>query len=229
MPPAAPALIYRTVGCCKTHPKATIEVRIDSLRPLGQHAALEEGTLKELLPGEKEPGVSRYSVLHVKGDDGWHMASVREWVPDPAELVSLEDLEWLVGDWVAKSDAAEVRVSYAWDEDKAYLNGRYTVKRDGKTAMSGTQIVGKDPAGGLRSWQFDKSGSFGESSWARDEGRWVIEATATLPDGSEVAATNILIPLGKDAFTWQSIERTVAGSPVPNLPPVKVTRAKAEK
>jgi hypothetical protein len=206
-----------------------VEVHIESLRLLGRQAALEEGALKLRLPGEKEPGVSRYSVLHVREDDGWRMASVREWVPDPAELVSLKDLDWLIGDWVAKEGDTELRTSYAWDEDHAFLRCRYTLKEGGNVVSSGTQVIGKDPAGGLRSWLFDRSGSFGESSWSRDENRWVLDATGTLPDGSTTTAVNILIPLSKDAFTWQSVERTAAGSPLPDAPPLKVTRVKAQK
>ena len=34
--------------------------------------------------------------------------------------------------------------------------------------------------------------------------------------------------LGKDAFTWQAVERTAAGSPLAGTPPLKVTRVKAE-
>jgi len=213
----------------KNHPKAAIEVEIASVRLLGRHAALEEGSLKLKLPGEKEPGVSRYSVLHVREEDGWKMASVREWVPDPAELVSLKDVEWLLGDWVAGSGDIEVRISYAWDEDRAFLRGHYVRKHKGKTISSGTQVIGKNPGGGLRSWIFDSSGTFGESLWTRHENRWVIEAEGTLPDDSDVTAVNILIPLGKDAFSWQSTERTAAGSELPDSPPLKVTRVKAGK
>src|SRR5262249_16253251 len=111
---------------------------------------------------------------------------------------------------------------------RAFLRCRYTLKKEGKVVSAGTQVIGKDPAGDLRSWLFDKSGSFGESAWTRDEGRWLIEATAVLPDGSEVTATNILVPPGKDSFTWQSVERTAAGAELPDLPPVKVTRVKAK-
>jgi len=211
----------------KKNPRAKVEVEVQSVRLLGPATALEEGALKLTLPGDKEPGQSRYSVLHVHEDDGWKMASVREWIPDPATLVTVKDVEWMLGQWIAKTDEAEVRVTYAWDEDKAFLRGRYIVKR-GKVTMSGTQIIGKNPGGGLRSWVFDSSGTFGESVWTREGNRWVIDAGGTLPDGSEVTATNILIPLGKDAFTWQSIERNVAGSSLPETPPLKVTRLKAE-
>jgi uncharacterized protein (TIGR02246 family) len=212
----------------KKNPKASVDVHIESVRLVGRYVAMEEGSLKLKLSGEAAPAESRYSVLHVKEDDGWRVASVREWVPDPAELVSPKDLEWLVGDWVAKGDGGELRLRYAWDEDKVYLRSRYSLRREGKVLSSGTQVIGKNPGGGLRSWLFDSSGTFGQSVWSHDGGRWVVEAEATLPDGSEVTAVNLLIPLGKDAFTWQSVERTAAGSQLPGTPPVRVTRVKAE-
>jgi uncharacterized protein (TIGR02246 family) len=212
----------------KDNPKAHLEVQVESARLLGRQAAREEGTLKLKVPGEKEPEVSRYSVLHVLEKEGWRMASVREWVPNPDEQVSVKDVEWLVGDWTAKGNGGEAHTRYAWDEDRAFLRCRYTLQKDGKTLAAGTQIIGKDPAGGLRSWLFDRSGSIGESTWTHEKGRWVIEAKVTLPDGSEMTTTHILIPLGKDAFTWQSVARKAAGSELPDTPPVKVTRVKAE-
>jgi uncharacterized protein (TIGR02246 family) len=211
----------------RANPKARLEAQIDSVRILGRSAALEEGALKLRLPNEPEPSISRYSVLHVRDDGRWHMASVREWVPDPQELVSVKDVEWLVGTWTASGPEAGLRITYAWDEDRAFLRGRYVLTKGDTVVNAGTQIIGKNPGGGLRSWHFDKSGTFGESVWAREENRWVIEAAGTLPDGSEVTAINLLIPLGKDAFTWQTVERTAAGSELPSAPPVKVTRTKA--
>ncbi len=210
------------------NPKAKLEVQIESVRVIGRHTALEEGSLRLRSPG-KEPTESRYSVLHIREDDQWKMASVREWVPDPATLVSLKDVEWLVGEWVAKSEDSELRTRYAWDEDRAYLQCRYTLKKAGKVVASGTQVIGKDPAGGLRSWLFDSSGAIGESHWSRDGGRWVIEAAGMLPDGSQTTALNLLVPGGKDSFTWQSIERKAGDSTLPSTPPVKVTRVKGEK
>jgi uncharacterized protein (TIGR02246 family) len=212
----------------KKHPKARLEAQIESVRLFGAQTALEEGTLKVQIPGV-ERSESRYSVLHVREGDGWRVASVREWVPDPAEAVSLNDLAWLVGEWVAKAEKIEVRTIYSWGADKLTLQCRYTIRRDGKETSSGTQIIGKDPARGLRSWLFDRSGAFGESVWERDGDRWVIDAAGTLPDGSELSAVNILIPLDADTFTWQSVERTAAGTPLPDVPPVRVTRVKAGK
>jgi uncharacterized protein (TIGR02246 family) len=213
----------------KENPKTRAEVQIDSLRLLGTHTALEEGTLKVRLKDEKEPGVTRYSVLHVREGNAWRMASVREWIPDPSELITLKDIEWLIGEWTAEANGIEVRTRYAWDEDHAYIHCRYVVKKGEKVTLSGTQIIGKDPTGGLRAWVFDKSGTIGESTWTRDEGRWVMEAKGTLPDGSEVTAVNIMIPLDKDAFTWRSVKRTAGGVELPDQPLLKVTRVKEEK
>jgi uncharacterized protein (TIGR02246 family) len=213
----------------KKNPKARLELHTQSLRQFGHHAALEAGTLKLRLPGSRQPAESRYSVLHVRDADGWHMASVHEWTPDPAELVSLRDLEWLVGEWVGKAGGTEVRTRYSWDEDRAFLHCRYTLKKDGKVVSSGLQVIGKDPAGGLRSWQFDRSGRVGESLWSRDGDHWVIEANAPLPDGGEAHTVNLLIPRGKDAFTWQPGKHTASGTPLPEMPPLKITRVKASQ
>jgi uncharacterized protein (TIGR02246 family) len=213
----------------KGMPKARVEVHIDSIRSLGKHTALEEGSLKLYLPGDTEPGVSHYSVLHVREGEGWRMATVREWVPEPTEFTALKDIEWLVGAWTAKSTEGDLSIRYTWDEDRVFLRGRYVLKRDGKVATSGTQVIGKNPDGGLRSWMFDGSGSFGQSVWVHDEGRWVIEATGTLPDGSAMTAVNILIPLGRDAFTWQVVEHTAGGAELPGTPPIRVTRVRTEK
>jgi uncharacterized protein (TIGR02246 family) len=213
----------------QNNPKATLEVRIESVRLLGRHVAQEDGTLKLRLSGQKESSESRYSVLYVREDEGWRMATVREWLVDPAEQVSLQDIAWLIGEWVGKGEDTEAHTTYSWDADKTFIHCRYQVKSGDKVLSSGTQIIGKDPSGGLRAWVFDSSGSSGESSWSRDGDRWVMDASGKLPDGSDLTTTNILIPLGKDAFTWQSVERTAGGTLLPDGPPLKVTRVKAGK
>jgi uncharacterized protein (TIGR02246 family) len=215
------------VDLFKAQPKATIEVKIDSVRMLGKYTALEEGTLTVKVPGDNDPGVSAYSVLHVREEDGWRMATVREWLPDPQTLVSAKDVEWLIGEWVGKGEGTELRIKVAWDDDKVFLHGRYTLKRGDRVVSTGTQIIGKNPQGGLRSWTFDSNGSFSESVWEREANRWVIRASGTLPDGSETTAVNVMIPLSKDAYTWQSIQRTAAGTQLPATAPAKVTRVKA--
>ena len=121
----------------------------------------------------------------------------------------------------AKGKAGDVSLSFVRGEGKAFLHGKYSVSREGKVVTSGTQIIGKDPKGGLRSWQFERDGGFGEWAWARDGNRWVIEGSGMQPDGEEDTATHLLVPLDKDTFTWQLIERTAGGVVEPGNPPRK--------
>ena len=89
------------------------------------------------------------------------------------------------------------------------------------------QVIGKVPStGGLHIWTFEDSGAVGDSDVTRDGKKWVISARGSTADGRVVTATNFMTPAGADAFTFQSGERTQDGEPLPDLPPVKVTRVK---
>jgi uncharacterized protein (TIGR02246 family) len=214
----------------KAHPKATIAIQVGSVRALGRQTAMAEGVVKVNNPGEAEASETRYSALHVLEDGRWHAASVREWVPAPGFAAATKFLEWLVGDWTAKGERGNIAISYAWgDENKTFLIGKYSISKDGKMVSTGTQGIGRNSSGGLRSWMFDSTGIFNTAMWQREGSRWVDEATGMLPDGTEVNSVSILIPLGQDAFTWHTTERSSDGVPLPPLPPIKVTRVKPNK
>jgi len=210
----------------KANPKATIEVQIESVRVIGRGTATVEGAVTVKHPGDAPAVESRYTALHVNEDGVWRAASVREWVPDPATAVTPANLEWLVGEWTAKGNGGELKITYAWDESKVFINAKYAITKDGKQISQGTHIIGRNPDGGLRSWIFDSSGTFGDALWVRDDKRWISEANGVLPDGTEIASVNVIIPLSPDSFTWQTTDRTANGVPLPALPPVKVTRVK---
>jgi uncharacterized protein (TIGR02246 family) len=210
----------------KTQPRVQVEVTIDSVRLLGRNAAVADGNFQARTGAEPEPNMTYFTSLLAQDAGGWKLASVSEWATDPALSLTLKDLDWLVGEWIAKGDGGELRIRYAWEENKAYLRGTYTLTKNDKSASSGSQIIGQNPLGGLRAWTFDGSGTFGESVWTRDGSRVLAEATATLPDGTDATAVNVLVPLGPDAFTWQSTHRTAGDAVLPELPPVKVTRVK---
>lgn len=167
------------------------------------------------------------SAMFVRDGADWLVASVKETLPADADAAELSDLEFLIGDWEAKRGDRDMSISYAWGDGKAFLRTRDTVREKGKVTASGTEIFAKDPAtGSLRAWMFDKSGTIAESDWGFDGAAWVLTATGTLPLGAEMSATNILAPLGPDALTWQSIDRSIAGQPVPDLVPLEITRLK---
>jgi hypothetical protein len=49
-----------------------------------------------------------------------------------------------------------------------------------------------------------------------------------LPDGNRSSAVNIITPVDENSFTWQSINREVAGDILPNVDEVLVVRKPAE-
>jgi hypothetical protein len=95
--------------------------------------------------------------------------------------------------------------------------------------MAGMQIVGWDPvAKQIRSWVFDSDGGFSEGKWKRKGDRWLIQQVGTLPDGGKSSAVNVLKKVDNNSFTWQSIERSVDGEPLPNVDEVLIVRKPAE-
>jgi uncharacterized protein (TIGR02246 family) len=204
-------------------PRLKVEVTPEAIRFVARDSAVEEGFAKVWKDKADQPVTSRYSTLYAREDGGWHIAMLREW---PDEGTTLRDLDWLIGTWTARTDDAEVRTTYEWDEGKTFLRARFTIKEKDRT-VTATQTIARDArTGGLRSWIFGSDGGFGEAAWSPDGKRWVLEATGVTPDGGELTATNILTPLDKDSFTWQSIDRTLDGEAQPNQSPIKVTRVK---
>jgi uncharacterized protein (TIGR02246 family) len=203
------------------HPKRKLALTIDSIRFVAGDSAIEEGFAKSQV-GKGESS-SKYSVLHVRENGKWCLAVVREW---PSEGTSLRDIDWLIGTWANESEGTEVKTTYAWDEGKKFIRGRFTIKgKDG--TQTGTQRIGMDPRSGeIRSWIFEAGGGFGEAVWTRDGKRWLQEAAGVRGDGTEMSATNILTPLNNDAFTIQATNRVVDGEEVANAPPIKITRVK---
>lgn len=200
------------------------EVDMTSLRFPSKDTAVQEGYFKARV-GKDPPVTSRYSILHVREGGQWRMAIVREW---PAEGASLRDLDWLIGTWEAKRDDVAVRTTYEWWGDKAFIRVAVTITQKGAT-RTGFQMIGRDgSAGQLRSWTFDTEGSFAEATWTREGNKWLQDATGVLEDGSVLAATNILTRLDNDAFSFQSIRRSVGGEDVDDIAPIRVTRVKGK-
>ncbi len=200
------------------------EIADRSIRFPSRDTAIEEGRFRVQV-GKEAPVWSKYSVLHVREDGKWRMAVVREW---PSEGVSLHDLDWLIGSWEARHGDVEVRTTYTWWGDKSFIRVDIHLESKDRT-ITGFQMIGKDRSTGqIRSWTFDPDGSFAEASWMRDGKKWVQDSAGVLEDGSVLAATNILTRIDDRTFTYQSVQRTVSGEEVADIPPVRVTRVKSK-
>jgi uncharacterized protein (TIGR02246 family) len=159
----------------------------------------------------------RYLCVWTKVDDGWKVASVREFADDPPPTPHelLEPLAWLVGDWVSEGGDSVVRISYRWSDDGNFLIGDYKVTAGGETSMDSVQRLGWDPLRQqVRSWLFDSDGGYGEGEWTALDDGYLIRSSAVMPDGS-VGSANIEARKLSDAqFVLKGTNRIVAGEPV---------------
>ena len=203
----------------KENPKARIAVELTSLRRLGPDVAVEDGfsttTLSPDEPGSRSP----YTLVNVRRDGKWLVASVRDFPEQTTEATAheqLQALEWLVGHWVDESPDGRVETTCKWSEDGNYLLQDYVVKaRRGE--MRGTQRIGWDPLRRtIRSWAFDHSGAFTEATWTPIEDAWILKVEGVTSDGRGASATRAVTPISSDSFEIASTSVVVGNELMPD-------------
>lgn len=205
--------------------KVKIDLAAEATHFPSRDTAVEEGRLTVTPAAGGKTTTLRYSVMLVREDGKWLIASIREWVGGASPLA---DLDWLIGTWVAKRADAEVQTTYDWFGDKTFIRAQFTVREKNRT-YTGLQLIGFHPAAGeWRTWTFEHDGGIGEGAVYADGHRWVFEGVTFLSNGSVVETSNVLIPVDRDTITWLPVNLTVDGEQVGGLPPVKVTRVKAK-
>ncbi|HEY1784359.1 MAG TPA: SgcJ/EcaC family oxidoreductase [Pirellulales bacterium] len=219
------------------HPKAKIEIAIDAIRFLGPTLAIEEGTSTVAYEpgGTSESG--RYQVTYVKQEGKWLTGSARELPDDETGAAALEQLAWLVGNWVDESPESLVKTSYHWTDNHLFLVGDFAVHIAGRAAMSGTHRIGWDPlAKKIHSWVFDSEGGFGEALWTISQTdpatgapqQWIVKMSGVTRDGSVGSATNLYTRLGEDRYSFESRDRVIGGQRSEDTPEVIVAREAPE-
>jgi uncharacterized protein (TIGR02246 family) len=207
--------------------KPKVEVQTDNLRFTSNDTAVSEVTLR-LKNEEGEMIASSWrNTLLVREGGQWKVAVVREWDRDIGLDTSLKGLEWLIGTWQAVSKDREVTITYEWDENKAFIRGKYTVKEGAKVIESGTQMFGKDNAdGGIRSWVFQSDGGFGGGLWTREGQKWTVDFYGVTADGKRLTADVLYVRIDANTFTWQSVGQAVDDQPIADSQPIRVTKQK---
>jgi uncharacterized protein (TIGR02246 family) len=208
------------------YPEARTTVEIKGVRFLSPSLAVEDGNAHvTLVPGEPaEP--NHYTVVHVKQDGAWLMASAHDLPGESAAPgEQLKPLEWLIGQWVDESPESLIITSYRWDENKNFILSDFSINVAGRPVMHGSQRIGWDPlAKVIRSWVFDSEGGFAEGIYSRQGDRWIVKMTGVTRDGEPASSTNVITRRGRDRLTWQSRDRTIGGEPTPDVGEVTVVR-----
>ena len=209
----------------ETFPQAKISISIKSVRLISPNVAAEDGSADVIREPGEAGGLTRYTVVHVKQDGKWLIASTRDYPDESMGDHELQQLDWLIGDWIDESPDGLVKTSYRWADNHRYILSDFTVQVGGRGVMTGSQRIGWDPlAKVVRSWVFDSEGGFADGNYSRDGDQWIVKIAGVTRDGKLASATNIITRAGKDHMTWQSRDRMVDGEATPDIDPVMVVR-----
>lgn len=221
----------RFAALFKDYPKARIEVELTSLRKLSPDVAVEDGYSTTTLDPDETGSRSPYTVVHVKREGKWLIASVRDFpeeITDATAHEQLQALEWLVGHWIDESSEGRVETTCRWSDDENYLLQDYVVKTRRGAAMQGTQRIAWDPLRRtIRSWAFDQSGAFTEATWTPLDDSWIVKAEGVTPDGQGVSATRLVAYINDDAYQIDSISVVMGNELLPDSS-VRVVRRPPE-
>lgn len=212
----------------KANAHGKVGLQTDEVRLISAGVYVEEGTVtlssatNPEMPGKKVG----YLIIHAKQQDGgWRLASVRskgEEEATPQE--QLQDLAWMIGDWVDESSESVVKSHVRWSEDKNFIVSEFEVQVAGKPALKGTQRIGWDPlTRRFKSWVFDSRGGHVEGLWTQTDEGWVVKSHGVSADGEASSMTSIYRPDNADAFILTVFDRVVGDETMPAVS-VRVVR-----
>ncbi len=224
---------YRTLF--EAAPDAALEVENVSVRFVTPDVALEEGDARIITP-DAPPTTASYQAVHVKKDGRWLIDSVRETVaeqaapadPDTPEgntVPQLEELAWMIGDWVDSGEGSSISLACSWGMGKCFIRREFAVFVEDIVEMEGIEVIGWDPAEKhFRSWVFDSGGGFGSATWEKSEEGWIKKLGGTTKDGKKIYAEHVIKIIDENSYQWEAHGREADGVPLPNLPQAKVVR-----
>jgi len=203
-----------------------LEVWTESIEFISPNVALELGTATMLHPDDVT-SENRYRVVYVRRDGQWLIDRVTEddVIVELSHFDQLQDLEWLIGEWIDDDGEVAVETECKWTENQNYISRTYKVTNLEGVESSGLQIIGWDAKNQqIRSWLFDSSGGFISGIWNQRDDRWTVQSVATLADGGSGSFTSVFRPLDDGRYAWQKINRVLDGQLLPNLEEVIVSR-----
>lgn len=187
-------------------PEAALEeINLNRVRYITPTVAMEQGetVATDILGGPRY--TSRYVAIHVKGADGvWRMNTLKNYPRESGDKNEhLDQLEWMVGEWVNEGEGRTVSTTCEWSKDGHYLLRKYQVENSLGVHMNGIQRIGWDPLRRqLRSWAFDSEGAYSEGYWVRNGNRWIVNSSGYTPEGDAVQATAVYVIQSDERVTW---------------------------
>lgn len=204
------------------NPNCKIEVEVTSIRVLTPNIALEEGVVRGQPVPDQATNTSNYVVVHVKVDGRWVIGSVSDFDADTTTMSAndhLQQLAWMVGDWLDENPDSIVKSSCRWDDSGNYLLHEFQLHIAGRGSASGSMRIGWDPlTRQLKSWTFDVDSGYAEGLWTRDGNQWMVKSHGVNASGEAISATAVYRKIDQDTMTWRQYDRIVGGKPDGAIP-----------
>jgi len=187
-----------------------------TIRFIKPDVAIEDGDIASPANAGQHVAKHRFTAVWVKQEGHWLLDGLREASGLPPGPETLDELQWLVGDWMAQEKDVTLRRSCRWSDDQKFLLAQFSIVSGETDILSGTQRIGWDPrTHRIKSWLFDSQGGYGEGDWVGSGGDWIVKVSQVLSDGSKTTATSIYHREGDNAFNWKTTESRVEGQAVP--------------
>lgn len=171
-----------------------------------------------VIGGDGVPVESVFSAIMTRSGEKWLFDSIEETTaPIPATPAdALQQLEWLIGEWTDESGDVKVRTTFRWSANRAFLLRSFVAESADGNVLEGTQVIGWDAnLLQIRSWTFNSDGSFGSSTWSKNENSWLAKSSQTSANGDVSSGTYVLEQVDENSFTLQLIGHEINGEPQP--------------
>ena len=215
-------------GVFKSNPDAGIEMQLASTRVIAPGIIAADGTTRFSRGKGETPVAGRCGLVFTKEGGKWLIASLRETevAGEPASHhEQVQQLEFLVGEWVNQGGHSDVHFTCRWDEGLNFLLRDFAVHVAGQKTMTGTQRIGYDPlTGHLKAWVFDSAGGYAEGFFHREGENWLLQTTGVTADGRMATGTQIFSPIDRHRLSWQAVDYIIGGERIPDQPKVTIVR-----
>lgn len=174
--------------------------------------------------------VSRFTMAMTKQQNTWLVNAMTETAISPAAVPSrLPELEWLLGEWTVESSQGTASLKAEWATGRNFISAKTEISKKGSPTQVDTQMIGWDPQRKIIiSWHFDSNGGYGSGLWSKlpDGNGWQVDVTGVGADSSNTTASNVFTVRSPDEFTWQSVNRSLNGTPVGDTEPITLRKVK---
>ncbi len=162
---------------------------------------------------------TRFSMTLEKQKEKWLIAQATETrITDGSAYEHLSELDWLIGNWKTTSAKGSAILNVEWAPGKSFIYITcVTNDKDSSLQTTDRQVIGWDErAGSIVSWFFGHRGNFAYGRWRHIDSNYLVDVVGTGSDGTEIKSTDIYSPKTAGQFLWKSVNRSNAGTSLPD-------------